>query len=139
MADDEDVLRNPLSVEDAEYEIVHEPSLTAVHVASSLDEARGRARLLVEHGFGATVAKVGDPPAYEVRVLPDDVARAAEVLHEGDGGRVAPAPGAAPDPAPAPATIEDPPIPWKTLIAIWFVAMTVIPLLAFVGAYFLTR
>jgi hypothetical protein len=140
MADDEDVLRNPLSVEDDEYEVVHEPSLTAVHLTTSLDDARERARQLVEHGLGATVAEVGEPAGFEVRVLPGDVERAAELLGGPPSVETGAGVGEPEESGPIPTVAEDTaPIPWKMLIAIWVAAMIAIPLVAFFGAFLLSR
>jgi hypothetical protein len=141
VADDEDVLRNPLSVEDDEYEVVHEPPLTAVHLTTSLADARERARELVEHGLGATVAEVAEPVGFEIRVLPGDAGRAAELLGGAPpAAETGPGAGEADESGPLPPEPEaTPPVPWKMLIAIWIAAMIAIPFVAFVGAVLLSR
>jgi hypothetical protein len=123
---DEDLgaLGNPLRVEDDEYELVDEVELVAVARHQSVDEARGTARALVEHGLGATVAPAGE--AFEVRVLPAEAGRAAEVL----GGE---------EPADPVLPEGKGPVPWRSLILIWVAAMIVIPLVAFLATYLITR
>lgn len=90
-------------------------------------DARAAAGVLVEHGVGATVAEVpsadGDAPAgggsgpWCVQVLEDDLPRACEVL----GFEV-----------PVPDEPERRRFPvWVVVLAIWAVAMVVIPLAAF--------
>jgi hypothetical protein len=146
MADDEDVLGNPLSIEDDQYEIVHEAALTTVLVAASLDLARTAARRLVEHGLGATVAEASPPDGYEVRVLPEEAARATELLDapdeldepddaDGDEGERAPAASR----EPATAEVGKVPVPWRRLLLTWVAAMILIPLAAGVIAYLLYR
>jgi hypothetical protein len=155
MADDEDrvghdpppptgalaALGNPLRVEDEEYEMVDEVGLVAVRWSSSLDDARATGQRLIEHGLGATVAPAPPvPPAggeagaeeiagFEVRVLPEEAARAADVL---DGGS-----GALAGPRGEPAAKA--PVPWRKLVAIWLAAMILLPLAAGIGAYLLLR
>jgi hypothetical protein len=155
-----EALGNPLRVEDEEYEVVDEVALVAVRWSSSLDDARTTARLLVEHGLGATVAPApapaapaapgtggpapdgagvarpggGDADGFEVRVLPDEAARAADVLAEGPGP--AAEPGSTPGEEPA---LVKAPVPWKTLVAIWLAAMILLPLVAGLGTYLISR
>jgi hypothetical protein len=144
MADDEDVLGNPLSIEDDQYEIVHEAALTTVLVAASLDLARTAARRLVEHGLGATVAEASPPDGYEVRVLPEEAARATELLDapddagedDGDGGPAVHREAAR---EPATAEIGKVPVPWRRLLLIWVAAMVLIPVAAGLLAYLLYR
>jgi hypothetical protein len=135
--DDLDALGNPLRIEDDEYEIVDEVALVAVRWSSSLGDARTTARVLVEHGLGATVAPApgtGAAEGFEVRVLPDEAGRAADVLGEGEGEGEDGGDGAADPGVEAP---ERPPVPWRTLAAIWVAAMIVLPLVAGLATYWL--
>jgi hypothetical protein len=137
------VLGDPLSVEDDEYAIVHGPDLVVVAVAGSLADARDRARHLVEHGLGATVAEVSAPSGFEVRVLPEEALRAAELLGAASGteaeGVTTPAAPAPESGEPVEAPLERPPVPWKLLLAIWLAAMIVLPAVAFLGTYLVSR
>jgi hypothetical protein len=116
------------------------------------DEAREVARRLVERGIGASVRSAG-PPApgtghgpgdVEVRVLPEERARALAVLggeeHEQPRDAVAPAGNSTggttlTGDGPA-ARAERLPVPWKSVIAIWVAALVIIPVVAGLAAYF---
>jgi hypothetical protein len=156
VADDEDVLRNPLSVEDDEYDIVHEAALVGVLTVPSLEAARATARQLVEHGLGATVAELGEPAGYEVRVLPEEATRAHVLLdiseppgagpagdagagEAGEAGEARPAATAGVGAGASPAVPGKEPVPWKKLALIWVAAMILLPLVAGLATFLLSR
>jgi hypothetical protein len=118
--------------------VIDGAAMVEVRWASSLDDAHATARRLVEHGFGATVASApGGGAGYEVRVLPEEAVRAAEVLDappEPDGG-VGPGPAADEPLAPVPVLTSREPVPWRTVLPIWLAAMILLPLAAAVGTY----
>jgi len=104
--------------------------MAVVESYATEEEAVEQARLLVEHGIGASVAeaRAGKEPAspnaaFRLEVLPIDVPRAERVL-----GFVEPDPDY--DPADPP-RLEKGPTPWKALLLIWLAAMIVVPVLAF--------
>jgi hypothetical protein len=120
-------LGNPLAVDDDEYEEVTGDSLVRLHSYDALDDARAAALALVEHGMGASVVavEVGSPSAapYELRVLPGELGRAAEVL-----GLSVPA-------APGPEHQGRLPVAWRQVLVIWLIALIVLPVVAGVATY----
>jgi hypothetical protein len=107
--------------------------MVALWWSPSEDEARLAARSLVEHGIGAAVApapsEIGQP-GFEVRVLADEAARAAVLLR--DDGVIDALDVTATEPSRARSS-------WKAVVVIWLVAMMVLPTVAGVATYLLTR
>jgi hypothetical protein len=106
--------------------------VTVNHYGSS-EEAQAAARVLVEHGLGASITSLPDDEGHDVRVLPFEEARAAELL-----GLRPPTPRPEANPE-QPLEPQKAPIPWKTVLAVWAVAMVVIPVIAGFLVYFIVR
>jgi hypothetical protein len=99
--------------------------LRTVEEYDESEAARAAAARLVESGIGATVDHApdeGGTTGWVVEVLPEDHVRACEVLG---------LPVPEPDPEEAEARAKEGRLPWKSILAIWLVAMIVFPVLAF--------